>query len=308
MQGKIKKLKSNNEFLFPITRAEAVFVEDNKTLSQKLIEMGSDGTKIIIQPKILTLGNSFSANSHKWLVDISKSAGLNNVVSAHTELGSATLSEYATGMTNNKSYSFRKDGYNAVSMPINDVLTNENWDFIILHQASAQSGQYNTFQPYLNNIITHIRSLATNPNLKIAFNMTWAYSSDSTHGGFVNYNNDQLTMYNAIVDAYKRAMQETEIDVLIPCGTSIQNGRTSPHLSIVGRELTADGYHLETGIGQYIAGLTYFEKLIAQPSGIDIFTDVSFVPSNNGGTKYLSFLSKLAVKNAVINPFKITEI
>ncbi|MDM5223029.1 SGNH/GDSL hydrolase family protein [Peribacillus sp. NJ11] len=40
MQGKFKKIKDNNgSFIYPITRAEGVFVEDNKTLKQKLSEM-----------------------------------------------------------------------------------------------------------------------------------------------------------------------------------------------------------------------------------------------------------------------------
>lgn len=42
MEGRFKKLKdANNQYVFPITRAEGVFVESNKTLAQKLMEIGS---------------------------------------------------------------------------------------------------------------------------------------------------------------------------------------------------------------------------------------------------------------------------
>lgn len=42
MDGKIKKLKDNNGLgVYPVTRGEAVFVEDNKTLNQKLSELST---------------------------------------------------------------------------------------------------------------------------------------------------------------------------------------------------------------------------------------------------------------------------
>jgi lysophospholipase L1-like esterase len=44
MQGKLKKLKdSNNQYVYPITHADGVFVESNQTLTQKLAEIG-EGT------------------------------------------------------------------------------------------------------------------------------------------------------------------------------------------------------------------------------------------------------------------------
>ena len=45
---------------------------------------------------------------------------------------------------------------------------------------------------------------------------TWAYASTSNHGGFKNYNRDQLTMYHAIVDAVKKAGKAYKIKMIIP--------------------------------------------------------------------------------------------
>ena len=36
---------------------------------------------------------------------------------------------------------------------------------------------------------------------------TWAYASTSKHSGFKNYNCNQLTMYQAIADAVKKALR-----------------------------------------------------------------------------------------------------
>lgn len=44
---------------------------------------------------------------------------------------------------------------------------------------------------------------------------------------FKNYDNDQMTMYCAIVNAVNEAASDQNISIIIPAGTAIQNGRTS---------------------------------------------------------------------------------
>ena len=58
--------------------------------------------------------------------------------------------------------------------------------------------------------------------------MTWAYQADSTHSGFNNYGKDQMTMYNAIVNAAQtKIVTNDNIEIIIPVGTAVQNVRTS---------------------------------------------------------------------------------
>jgi len=66
---------------------------------------------------------------------------------------------------------------------------------------------------------------------------------------------------------------------------------------------------LDPGIGRYIAGLTFFETLIVNTGNVksDLFFDVSFIPDTLDSNENLAYLAKIAVMNAVINPFKITE-
>ena len=44
---------------------------------------------------------------------------------------------------------------------------------------------------------------------------TWAYASTSRHSGFKNYNCNQLTMYQAIADAVKKAAKANKIKIVI---------------------------------------------------------------------------------------------
>ena len=107
------------------------------------------------------------------------------------------------------------------------------------------------------------------------WNMTWAYSKNSTHEQYFFYNNDQLKMYNAIIKCVKKCIiTNKDIVKIIPNGTAIQNGRTS----FVGDNWNRDGFHLRYDIGRYLAGLNAFKTLtnvdISKvkyfPEGIDI--------------------------------------
>ena len=112
--------------------------------------------------------------------------------------------------------------------------------------------------PFLGYLIGYVRALATNPNMKLGFHQTWAYAKDSTHGGFVHYGRDQMVMYTAIVDAVGKAVAaHAELSFVVPSGTAIQNARTTA----LGDNLTRDGYHLDYGVGRYIAACTWLEAV-----------------------------------------------
>lgn len=264
--------------------------------------------------KILTIGNSFSEDATYWIYNIAHSAGVNVIIGNLYFSGCSLETHWTNAINNNAAYTYYKWTSSTMTktekQTMKACILDEEWDFITFQQSSGESGLYNTFQPYLNNLIAYVKGLSTNNNVKLALNMTWAYATDSTHESFVNYNSDQITMYNAIIDAYQQAIAETDIDIVIPCGTAIQNGRTNSYLRAVGDELTHDGYHLNGGIGRYIAGLTFFETLIVNNGNVkkDLFMDVPYIPNTYDSNAQLTFLAKVAVKNAVENPFKITNV
>ena len=52
------------------------------------------------------------------------------------------------------------------------------------------------------------------------------------------------------------------IDVIIPCGTAVQNARTVEALN-VDNEMTRDGTHINLYAGRYLLACTFFESIIA---------------------------------------------
>ncbi|MGD9569460.1 MAG: DUF4886 domain-containing protein [Sedimentibacter sp.] len=262
--------------------------------------------------KILTIGNSFSQDIDYYLYEIAKSAGVNIIVGNLYNSGCSLQRHWTYTSNNDKAYSYYKWESGKITKTENQTMRNaildEKWDYITFQQASADSGVYSTYQPYLNNLAAYVKDKAKNKNVKLALNMTWAYSSESTNDGFFYYHYNQKTMFNAIINSYKYASNESQISLIIPCGTAIQNARTNKYLNAVGKELTSDGYHLNAGIGRYIAGLTMFKAIIDEEKLDLSLDDVKFIPESEGITEKLVRLSKKAVKSAIEYPYNIKTI
>lgn len=255
--------------------------------------------------KILTIGNSFGLDATKYVHRICQGADI-NVMCGNLYISGGYFEDHYENITNdNKAYRFYRryhvDGTITddflENYSVDDALNLEEWDYVFFNQASAQSGVYDSFQPYLTNIIDYVKT--KQPNAKIALMPTWAYSSDFDDTRFDEYNRNQLTMYNAIIEAYKQAMEEVDFDVIIPAGTAIQNARTDDYLMSIERELTRDGYHLSDA-GCFIVGVAFVKSLINK------HTEIDFIPDTLN--KKITYVGKVAAENAVLNPFVVTEI
>ena len=196
-------------------------------------------------------------------------------------------------------YSYRKiingDTTVVAKQKMSAAIQDEDWDYITFQQASTYSGLIDSYFPYLTNLLSYTKQLTTNPDVKFAFHQTWAYAANSKHKGFANYNNDQQQMYEAIVSTVNAAVIQAGIDIIIPAGTAIQNGRTS----FVGDRFCRDGYHLSLGVGRFTAACTWYEKLTKRP-----VIENSFIPS--GVTPEEAKVAKYAAHHAVKQPNRVT--
>ncbi len=251
--------------------------------------------------KILAIGNSFSEDAtESYLCDLAKADGVKLIVGNMYIGGCSLETHWNNSVGNRASYSYRKIT-NGVKITLEnqtlfDAITDEDWDYITFQQVSQNSGIYDTYFPYLSNLQRYVKRIATNNNVKYALHQTWAYAANSTHSGFANYNRDQMQMYHAIVSAINSASTQAGIDIIIPSGTAIQNGRNS----FIGDQFNRDGYHLSYGLGRYTAACTWYEKLIK----ISVVGN-SFIPGII--TKGEARAAQLAAHFAVINPGNVTN-
>src|SRR5699024_6204377 len=109
------------------------------------------------------ISNSFGLNTTEYIHQIANSADV-NIVNSNLYISGGLLSEHYDNLANNsKVYRLVTKGNEhgeIINESINDVSVDEainmrDWDYVVLNQASSQSGVYDTFQPYLNDIISH---------------------------------------------------------------------------------------------------------------------------------------------------------
>src|SRR5699024_2995766 len=149
-------------------------------------------------------------------------------------------------------------GYVRVANPLIDyAIADESWDIVLFQQMSFASLDYSTFQPHLNDLKAHVKANVSNPNVRFGINAIWSRATTSSS---VGDEATQIEQFNTIIENYRTAMIDSDLEILIPTGTAIQNGRGNEFLSQVGTELTRDGSHLDEPVGRYIASMTVDRK------------------------------------------------
>ena len=163
-----------------------------------------------------------------------------------------------------------------------------------MQQASGVSGK-DTSYSRLKDLIKYVNENKTNPDAQLWWHMTWAYAQNSTHGEFVNYNNDQITMYESIVNCVRTIVGPTEsFSGLIPCGTAMQNARMG-----LGDNVTVDGYHANDFPGKYTLSMTWACALTGcSPS------DLTWAP--DWAEPQMVETIKTAVAHALENPYAVS--
>jgi len=252
--------------------------------------------------RILAIGNSFSQDAvEQYLHELAEAEGISTII-GNMFIGGCSLERHVKNARDNApAYAYRKIGTDGKKrekgkMSLEAVLADEDWDYVSLQQASPFSGMYETYEASLPELIEYVKARLPKKT-KLMLHQTWAYASTSKHSGFKNYNCNQLTMYQAIADAVKKAAKVSRIKIVIPSGTAIQNARTS----FIGDHLNRDGYHLDVKVGRYTAACTWFERIFKHnvvgnpyaPEGLD---------------EARKTVAQQAAHAAVKHPYKVTDL
>ena len=242
--------------------------------------------------KILAIGNSFSEDAiEQHLSPLVRAEGL-DVIICNMYIGGCSIQRHVENLRGDKpEYRYRKfdvDGNvtEKWGYTLEKVLAEEDWDYVSLQQVSQDSGKPVEF------VKARVPEDAV-----IMFHQTWAYAPGSNHGGFVNYDRDQMKMYEAIVNTVNQEAPKVGIELIIPSGTAVQNARTSS----LGKDLTRDGFHLSFTHGRYIAACTWLEAVL----GVNPIGN-TYCPE--GMTPEECRLAQKAAHKAVKKPSKVTVI
>jgi len=133
------------------------------------------------------------------------------------------------------------------TISLRQALQDGEYDYISLQQASHESGIRSTYEPWLSMLIDTVR--VYQPNARICWMQTWAYSQDAKHPDYPRYHNNQQEMWDSIVACTPKQLP------VIPCGTAIQLARQTK----LGDTMCRDGYHLNYVYGRYTAACVWYE-------------------------------------------------
>ena len=212
--------------------------------------------------KLLSIGNSFSTDSYKFLHSIAEQNGV-KLECYNLFIGGCSLETHWLNYDgNNAFYDLEINGNEATrKISINEALVMEKWDVVTVQQASAFSGIFDSFVPFLTDLVAVIREKI--PTVKIYFHETWSYEIDSLHEGFLNYNSNQKEMYLRIKESSKKASDLINAEI-IPTGDIVQFVRDNiPEFDYKngGISLCRDSFHLSEDYGRFLAGAVWFKKL-----------------------------------------------
>lgn len=218
--------------------------------------------------KILGLGNSFSWDATTYLDRVAADLYVRNL-----HIGGCSLESHVDKIQNKKAwYEYQAQGVKIgeATVSANDIIASEDWDYITVQQVSHYSGMYETYEPYLTEVLSFIRK--TCPKAKIIWHQTWSYATTSEHPGFANYDRNQELMWSRIKECSHRAVREHHLDGILEVGKAIQALRHK--LTPDGTEFCRDGFHLSYDYGRYAAAYVwakFFSKDITDfvPEGAD---------------------------------------
>lgn len=215
--------------------------------------------------KILSIGNSFSQDATRYLHQIAKSAGV-DITTVNLYIGGCPLSRhYRNMLSKERAYELQFNGMQTgFYVSLDEAVLSRDWDYITIQQASLKSVDYDSYQPYLDDITSYVRMCC--PKAKIVMHETWAYEEgckwilDTGLSG-------RKEMYNALHDAYGKAAYAADMAMTIPSGTLFDM------LAEKGLKLHRDERHASFGLGRYALSLLWYACITGRGVMDISFTD-----------------------------------
>ena len=220
--------------------------------------------------KILAIGNSFSEDATKYLYQVLKEEGIAIKV-VNLFIGGCSLERHWKNIeTGETAYQYQINGIlTERRVSIQEILLEESWDFIVIQQASHDSGWLDTYDPFLGLILDYLKEMFSAETEKkkkikpeVLLHETWAYEIGSTHANFMRYHRDQKEMYERLRSCYYTMAEKYGLR-LIPSGDVIQYVRKqNPFLvSKGGISLCRDGFHMSFLYGRYLLACIWAKTL-----------------------------------------------
>ena len=217
--------------------------------------------------KILAIGNSFSQDATRYLHQIAAADGEDwKVVNLY--IGGCPLSYHDQCIREDlAAYTLEVNGVSTGrSVTSRELLESDEWDVVTVQQVSQLAPRYETYQPYLDAVVSFVRRKC--PKAKLFIHQTWAYEKDSERlCRELGYTKPQ-EMLDDVKAAYEKAADAVSADGTIRSGELfgklLERGVPKVH---------RDTFHASNGLGRYALGLLWYHALTGRGVTENAFAD-----------------------------------
>ena len=201
--------------------------------------------------KILILGNSFGQDAARYVYGISRAGG-EELRIVNLYIGGCSLyRHYRNMLSEEAAYSYEINGHSTgLFVSLKKALLMDEWDYVVMHQCSPQSGEYEKYQPYLSELAAYVRRLC--PPAKLVINMTWTFDRECKRFKLTPFETPE-EMLPAIEAAYARGAEDIGAEFVIPSGRAVWKLYEE-----IGGETYRDGFHCHLGHTRYMLGCMWF--------------------------------------------------
>ena len=201
--------------------------------------------------KILAIANSFGVDAGRYLYGIAR-ASKEEVKLVVLHIGGCSLyRHYRNMLSGERAYEYYINGMNSgLKVSLQEALFSDEWDYVVTQQCSPESGLYETYQPYLNELAAYVRRSA--PKAKLYLQMTWSFAKECSRFGLTPFSNRE-EMIPAVRTAYARAAEEIGADGVISSMDAMCRLYDE-----IGDRAYRDGFHCSFGTGRYMLGCLWF--------------------------------------------------
>lgn len=174
--------------------------------------------------KLLTIGNSFSANATHYLGDLAKAGG-HTLIHQPLVIGGASFQVHAEKAQKHEADPKDKAGLYTSGRGLKENLELQKWDYVTIQQASIKSHDFTTYQPYAGWLRNYITKHA--PQAKLLVHETWEYRKDDPRFSRPGDLKSQEEMYTGLRSAYDKIAAEFGARI-IPTGDAFHLADTDP--------------------------------------------------------------------------------
>lgn len=218
--------------------------------------------------KILSIGNSFSQDSHRYFHAVAENLG-KEILTYNLFVGGCSFEmHWSYYVSDEAKYVFEKNGVLANGrddkrISLKKALAFEDWDIITVQQVSQYSGIEESYYPFIKNLLSVVRDAC--PKAKLYLHQGWAYEYCRQYSLFEKfYNSSPALMQSAVHKVTEKVACENALEI-IPTGDVVYaaiNDETVFNSQKGGISLYRDSLHMSLGYGRYLAALVWCKTLL----------------------------------------------